>query len=82
VPVSGDRVTNEFILVTILAAVDGTHRMAPVNSSQDVKAALSLLGGMRVDQVAAVEVMWTPQAEGDTLTAEELMIDYPKLVPL
>lgn len=47
-PVSGDRVTNEFILVTILAAVDGTHRMAPVNSSQDVKAALSLLGGMRV----------------------------------
>lgn len=40
------------------------------------------LGVFLQDQVAAVEVMWTPQAEGDTLTAEELMIDYPKLVPL
>jgi uncharacterized membrane protein len=32
--------------------------------------------------VAAVEVMWTPQDENDTLTADELMTDYPKLVVL
>jgi uncharacterized membrane protein len=26
-----------------------------------------------------VEVIWTPQEEGDTLTEEELLTDYPML---
>jgi uncharacterized membrane protein len=30
-------------------------------------------------QVLAVEVLWTPQEEGDTFTRDELMTDYPKL---
>ena len=29
-----------------------------------------------------MEVLWTPQQEGDTLTANEVMTDYPKLIPL
>lgn len=106
----------------------GDVQLPKVESNADLKAALSLMGGLRqsqvpfhawkrytpstlfvpiafgsaswvrkkdpVDladesrrvramcQVAAVEVLWTPQQEGDTLTANEVMTDYPKLIPL
>ena len=36
-------------------------RLPKVDSTQDLKAALSLMGGLRQSQVAAVEVLWTPQ---------------------
>jgi len=75
-------VTNEYIVVTLLVACDGLLRLPKVESNADLKAALSLMGGLRQSQVAAVEVLWTPQQEGDTLTANEVMTDYPKLIPL
>jgi uncharacterized membrane protein len=37
------------------------------------------LGAIRVDALQAVEVLWTPQEEGDTLTEDELLSDYPQL---
>jgi uncharacterized membrane protein len=33
-------------------------------------------------QVLGVELLWTPQAEGDFLTRDDVMRDYPALVPL
>jgi uncharacterized membrane protein len=27
----------------------------------------------------AVEVLWTPQAEGDTLTTNDILAEYPNL---
>ena len=37
---------------------------------------------IRAEGVQAVEVLWTPQEEGDTLTQEELSRDYPLLKTL
>ncbi|KAK3265930.1 hypothetical protein CYMTET_25421 [Cymbomonas tetramitiformis] len=73
---------NEFIVVTLLAAVDGAMRLPKVYGSEELRSVLTRLGGVRVDQVAAVEVLWTPQDVNDSLTSDELVRDYPKLVPL
>jgi uncharacterized membrane protein len=37
---------------------------------------------MRPLQVLGVELLWTPQAEGDYLTRDDVMTDYPNLMPL
>ena len=57
--------------------------MAPLTEAQDTTYegfALSYrLMHWLLFQVLAVEVLWTPQEEGDTFTRDELMTDYPKL---
>ena len=44
-----------------------------------VQAALKRLGAVGPEQLQAVEVMWTPEDEGDVLTREEVNRDYPDL---
>jgi Predicted membrane protein len=48
----------------------------------DLKTALKRLAAVRVEALQAVEVLWTPQEEGDVLTQTELLRDYPILVNL
>jgi len=44
-----------------------------------VRQALSTLGAVSSDRLLAVEVLWTPQASGETLTADEMIAEYPEL---
>ena len=74
-----DEGTNEFILVTILVAADGPLKLPPVKSLEDLQTALRRLGSVRQGALQAVEVLWTPQEEGDTLTQAELTSAYPTL---
>lgn len=77
--VGEDGVRNEYILVTIIAAADGNVKLPPVTDAQELRTALKRLGAIRVDALQAVEVIWTPQEEGDTLSIEELLQDFPYL---
>lgn len=70
---------NEYILVTIIAACDGGLKLPAVTDSAELRTALKRVGAIRADALQAVEVIWTPQEEGDTLTEEELLTDYPML---
>jgi uncharacterized membrane protein len=70
---------DELIVVTVLVATDGKLDVPNINSQQSLRTTLNRLGSLRSDQVLAVEVLWTPQEEGDTFTRDELMTDYPKL---
>ena len=74
--------TNDYILVTIIAACDGGVKMPEITDALDMKTALKRLGAVRVDALQAVEVLWTPQEDGDVLTQTELLRDYPILVNL
>ncbi|KAJ4815238.1 myelin-associated oligodendrocyte basic protein [Rhynchospora pubera] len=74
--------SNEYIVITILAAAEGVHKLPVINSSSDLKIALQKLGSIPSSKLMAVEVLWTPQNEGDTLSERELLEDYPLLRPL
>lgn len=70
---------NEYILVTVIAAADGSVQMPELADLSDLKVALKRLGALPATALQAVEVLWTPQQEGDVLTADELLLDYPTL---
>ena len=69
----------EYIVVTLLVGAQGNLKLPVVNSSDDLRQALQQLGGVSSDRLLALEVLWTPQAEGDVLTSEDLLVEYPEL---
>ncbi|GMN25378.1 hypothetical protein TIFTF001_000909 [Ficus carica] len=68
--------------ITILVAAEGVHKMPAINGGRDLKEALQKLGSIPSSKILAVEVLWTPQNENDTLSERELLEDYPLLRPL
>jgi uncharacterized membrane protein len=69
----------EYIVVTLLVGTQGKLELPKVNSSDDLKLALQQLGGVSSDRLLALEVLWTPQADGDVLTNEDVVVQYPDL---
>ncbi|OMO62273.1 hypothetical protein CCACVL1_22924 [Corchorus capsularis] len=74
--------SNEYLVVTILVAAEGEHKLPPINGSKDLKQALQELASIQTSKTLAVEVLWTPQDENDTLSEKELLEDYPEMRPL
>ncbi|KAL5566923.1 hypothetical protein UlMin_030087 [Ulmus minor] len=74
--------SNEYIVITILVAAEGVHKLPVINGSRELKEALQKLGSIPSSKILAVEVLWTPQNENDTLSERELLEDYPLLRPL
>ncbi|KAE8684170.1 zeta-carotene desaturase [Hibiscus syriacus] len=74
--------SNEYIVITILVAAEGVHKLPAINGSGDLKEALQKLASIPSSKIMAVEVLWTPQNEDDTLSERELLEDYPLLRPL
>lgn len=69
----------EYIVVTLLVAAQGNLKVPAVNSADDLRQALNQLGAVSSEQLLALEVLWTPQAEDDTLTSEDVITAYPGL---
>jgi len=66
----------EYIIVT-LAATLGNLQLPAINNADDLRQALRQIGGIPGEKLL-IEVLWTPQAEGDTLTAD-LIAEYADL---
>ncbi|CAH9113414.1 unnamed protein product [Cuscuta epithymum] len=79
---SASAFSNEYIVVTILVAAKGSYKLPSVNGSGDLKEALHKIASIPSSRTLAVEVLWTPQNENDTLSERELLEDYPLLRPL
>jgi len=75
----GGEAPAEYILVTLLLAVDGSFKMPPVSNLDELRTALNRLTRVSEDRLQAVEVLWTPQDQNDTLSEDELSRDYPAL---
>lgn len=77
----GDLATqpSEYILVTLIVGAEGKLDLPKVNSADDLRKALSTLGAVSSDRLLAMELIWTPQRDGDVLTSDDLLQDYPNL---
>ena len=71
--------SGEYIVVTLLVGTQGKLELPAINSTEDLRRSLSKLGSVSSDQLLALEVLWTPQADGDVLTRDDLLAEYPNL---
>ncbi|MEH2319254.1 DUF1517 domain-containing protein [Nostoc sp.] len=70
----------EYIIVTLLAATLGKFEIpTAINSADDLRQALRQIGSLPSEKLLAIEVLWTPQAENDTLTSDDVLANYPDL---
>lgn len=68
-----------YIIVTILVGVEDKLELPQINDADDLRLALKQVGGIGSDRLLAIEILWTPQAEGDVLTQDDIMAEYPNL---
>ncbi len=82
-PEAGGELTNlmatpgEYIVVTLIVGTQGKLELPKINGAEELKQALRQIGAVGSDRLLAVEVLWTPQATGDTLTSDDVMAAYP-----
>jgi uncharacterized membrane protein len=69
----------QYIVVTLLAATLGNFPVPTINSADDLRTALGQIASIPSDKLLAIEVLWTPQAEGDTLTDDDMLMGYADL---
>lgn len=69
----------EYIVATVIVATQGQLKLPAVSGPQELRQVLSQLGSIASDRLLAVEILWTPQATGETLTADEMIAAYPNL---
>ena len=71
--------TNEYIAITILVATKKDLRLQNSANNEVITEALRILGSISSNDLIALEVIWQPDGEGETLREEELIIQYPNL---
>ncbi|GLI60741.1 hypothetical protein VaNZ11_002969 [Volvox africanus] len=79
---SWDSGIDNWLCATLVVAVEGRLKLPKINSSADMRKALTALGSITPDSLLAFELLWTPQAEGDSYNKEELLQDFPNLALL
>lgn len=67
----------EYIVVTLIVGAEGKLELPKINGAEDLQQAIRQIGAVGSDRLLAVEILWTPQATGDTLTADDVMANYP-----
>jgi len=70
---------NEYIVATLIIASKGKLSIPQINNASDLRQALRTAGAISSEELYGVELLWEPQAEGDVLSADEVMADYPEL---
>lgn len=70
----------EYIVVTLLVASEAGGATLPVaDSASALRQGLTQLASTSAEKLVAMEVLWTPQQEGDILTTDEMLAEYPQL---
>lgn len=80
----GDFGIAEYFVVTLIMAAQAGPIGLPekLGPTEDVENALRAMMAVGSDRHIGFEVVWTPAAESDIMTRDELLTDYPQLAPL
>lgn len=70
---------DQWLCVTLVFCVEGRLSLGKVRTGPDLARALKTLGGVRSRDVVAVELLWTPEAEGDHYSKDELLAEHPTM---
>ncbi|KAG2581253.1 hypothetical protein PVAP13_6KG021450 [Panicum virgatum] len=65
-----DGFRNEYIVLTILVAADGTLKLPEVRNYADLEATVETLNSIPARRIHGIQVLWTPQDEDDVLLEE------------
>lgn len=76
------QVPGEYIMATLVVAVQGQLNLPNITDPGNLRQALNQIGAIAQDRLLAVEVLWTPQQPGETLSADEMVAEYPDLTLL
>lgn len=69
----------EYIIVTLIVAATRQIQLPKINGEADLRQALQTLGSLDASALVAIEAIWTPQANGDSLTTDDILTYYPDL---
>jgi uncharacterized membrane protein len=69
----------EYIVATVIVGASGDLNLPQINDSDSMRQALQQMGSIGSDRLLAVEILWTPQADGDTLSSDDILAYYPNL---
>jgi uncharacterized membrane protein len=69
----------EYIVATVIVGATGNLDLPKINGTDDLRNSLQQIGSLGSDRLLAVEILWTPQAEGDTLSSDDILAYYPNL---
>jgi uncharacterized membrane protein len=69
----------EYVIVTLLVATQSQLKFPKINNEADMKQTLNQIGSLPASDLLAIEVVWTPQADGDSLSSDDIMAHYPDL---
>ncbi|HAG80581.1 MAG TPA: hypothetical protein DCL61_05285, partial [Cyanobacteria bacterium UBA12227] len=72
-----------YIVVTLLVGTaDDQPLFKDVRSVESLKDALETVAAIRSDYLKTVELLWSPQMEGDRLTDDELLTNYTDMIQI
>ncbi|HEY9771709.1 MAG TPA: DUF1517 domain-containing protein [Coleofasciculaceae cyanobacterium] len=71
--------SGEYIIATVIVGATGSLNLPEINGESDMRNSLQQIGSLGSDRLLAVEILWTPQAEGDTLSSDDILAYYPNL---
>jgi uncharacterized membrane protein len=71
--------SGEYIVATLIVGVQGKLDLPQINEVENLRQALQQIAAIGSDRLLAIEILWTPQAEGDTLSSDDVLTNYPNL---
>jgi len=75
-------IASHIVVTLIIGTAHDSAIIDPVMSVEELEKALKRLGAITPEYLMVYEIMWSPQDEDDSLTDEELLLNYPKMFQL